>query len=616
MRPLPIKTIFVMTALCFAPACGDDEATGNDAGMLTSAASCTGSLLVCDDVCVDPDVDPDHCGGCGKACEEAAFCSDGKCVARTVVEGEAMTLCAEGLTLCGESCVSTDDDVAHCGACGTACDDDERCSSGACSTCETDSVEELPAELVRSTAARGDVLAASCAETASPEVAIGFTAPDDGIYSFSTEGSTFNTVLYVLDGACGGDELACDDDGAGALASTVALELKKDQHVVVVVEGLGTQTGEVALAIEAQAATSCCTGSEEPGCAAPDVESCVCAVDDFCCTMAWDEVCVEILRNEGCGECGTVSTATCEAAESGDEVPAVMNGELGDGGDRVAPSCGFEAENDLLFTFTAPQAGTYSFSTEGSTVTDTVMSLIDGAECSDTELACNDDDGNSFSSRITAELTEGQEVMIVVESWAGEEGEVQLQIAAGSERPAFECETAALAGTLPIATAGAATTENGRFSPSCAIAGSSGEALYAFTATEAGRYRFDTRGSEADTILVVLGAQCAGDELACNDDSDLGGLAAILDVDLTAGQNVVLVVDSYDGMGAYDLSVDRLGEVGPVDSDSCCESHAATGCSNAVVETCVCADDDYCCNNAWDDLCVDAVAALDCGTCD
>jgi hypothetical protein len=42
--------------------------------------------------------------------------------------------------------------------------------------------------------------------------------------------------------------------------------------------------------------SDCCGASEVPGCAAPQVASCVCAVDPFCCAFRFDESCVNLAR--------------------------------------------------------------------------------------------------------------------------------------------------------------------------------------------------------------------------------------------------------------------------------------------------------------------------------
>jgi hypothetical protein len=48
---------------------------------------------------------------------------------------------------------------------------------------------------------------------------------------------------------------------------------------------------------------------------------------------------------------------------------------------------------------------------------------------------------------------------------------------------------------------------------------------------------------------------------------------------------------------------------------SCCEPQTTPGCVDETIETCVCKQDDWCCNEEWDDLCVQQVQSFGCGTC-
>jgi hypothetical protein len=47
----------------------------------------------------------------------------------------------------------------------------------------------------------------------------------------------------------------------------------------------------------------------------------------------------------------------------------------------------------------------------------------------------------------------------------------------------------------------------------------------------------------------------------------------------------------------------------------CCTPHEGAGCSGDTVEACVCAQDDFCCTEQWDDLCVAAVGDRGCAAC-
>ena len=47
---------------------------------------------------------------------------------------------------------------------------------------------------------------------------------------------------------------------------------------------------------------------------------------------------------------------------------------------------------------------------------------------------------------------------------------------------------------------------------------------------------------------------------------------------------------------------------------SCCEA-GGPGCDDALVEACVCNQDPFCCETAWDELCIAAIATGGCGSC-
>jgi hypothetical protein len=47
----------------------------------------------------------------------------------------------------------------------------------------------------------------------------------------------------------------------------------------------------------------------------------------------------------------------------------------------------------------------------------------------------------------------------------------------------------------------------------------------------------------------------------------------------------------------------------------CCSAHPFPGCNDPAIEACVCAADDYCCNFVWDDICTGEVVSAGCGVC-
>jgi hypothetical protein len=98
--------------------CGDDSGT-----------TCPQGTATCSGICVETDVDPNNCGGCGDVCDTGETCSSGQCE----------LVCSGGTTDCGGDCVDTNIDPANCGGCGDVpnagdniCTVGEVCTAGVC----------------------------------------------------------------------------------------------------------------------------------------------------------------------------------------------------------------------------------------------------------------------------------------------------------------------------------------------------------------------------------------------------------------------------------------------------------------------------------------------------
>lgn len=225
-----------------------------------------------------------------------------------------------------------------------------------------------------SLAGRADTLSGSCGGNGG-EVTVGFTAPERGRYTFSTEGSGFDTVLYVLDGSsCGGAELGCNDDGAPEATSALSIILEEDQSVVLVVDAYSAgDSGNVTLDVAA-----------------------------------------------ALGDCG--------ASDLGSDLPVAITGTTSGVG-ALEGTCGGDTASDAVFEWTAPSAGTYDITTAGSDF-DTVLYVVAGG-CIGDELACNDDSGG-LQSAVSVTLAAGQTIAIVVDGYdTDESGAFDLSIAAG-----------------------------------------------------------------------------------------------------------------------------------------------------------------------------------------
>jgi hypothetical protein len=93
-------------------------------------------------------------------------------------------------------------------------------------------------------AAVNSMMPMGCPGGAGGDLAFTFTAPANGTYTFNTNTSSYDTVLYVIDGdSCTGtNHLGCDDDGGDGTQSLLSVNLTAGQTVLVVVDGYGTSS--------------------------------------------------------------------------------------------------------------------------------------------------------------------------------------------------------------------------------------------------------------------------------------------------------------------------------------------------------------------------------------
>jgi uncharacterized protein YkwD len=74
--------------------------------------------------------------------------------------------------------------------------------------------------------------------TAVDDAAFRWTAPHAGTFRFSTEGSSFDTILSVRAGSCGAREATCNDDAGGESAfSVLTMTLDECETITLVVDG-------------------------------------------------------------------------------------------------------------------------------------------------------------------------------------------------------------------------------------------------------------------------------------------------------------------------------------------------------------------------------------------
>jgi hypothetical protein len=180
------------------------------------------------DATLAPDVESDCVDGLDDDVDGLTDCLDAECASEPVcveVCDDGVDNNADGLVDCSDARCSAE---AHCEA---------PCAVG-------ELAGALPISFYDSTVGGGDDSAPSCQSLSSaPDRDYVFIAPVTAEYTFDTVGSSFDTVMYLLDG-CGGAELACNDDGVEK-QSKITTTLQAGQRVIVVVDGYVQWEGDV-----------------------------------------------------------------------------------------------------------------------------------------------------------------------------------------------------------------------------------------------------------------------------------------------------------------------------------------------------------------------------------
>ncbi len=96
-------------------------------------AGCPPPTKLCGSVCVNEQIDPQHCGSCTNVCTTADAGDPGDAGVITAVcnAGSCAIECDGGLTQCGLQCWDEKNDPNHCGDCTTTCDGG-LCNQGTC----------------------------------------------------------------------------------------------------------------------------------------------------------------------------------------------------------------------------------------------------------------------------------------------------------------------------------------------------------------------------------------------------------------------------------------------------------------------------------------------------
>ena len=197
--------------------------------------------------------------------------------------------------------------------------------------------DELPALIFDNTIGRNDDVQTSCGIADAPDYQLDFRSPWSGTFVFDTAGSSFDTVLMIEDGPCGSPELACNDDFVD-LQSRVVVSLEQGQEVTVHVDG----------------------------------------------TSPFEQGPFQLLISE-------FEAPECEPQVVSPPYPKLLVGDTSLGTNVLEASCGGFDAPEQVFEFLAQGAGSYRFSTAGSSFDTVLYTLDDEQGCGGQPLECNDD---------------------------------------------------------------------------------------------------------------------------------------------------------------------------------------------------------------------------------
>ena len=240
----------------------------------------------------------------------------------------------------------------------------------------------LPATVPASTLLSGNDFASSCGGSFGDDAELTFTAPTDGTYVFAPLSYEIYPVVSVLDGTCGGTEIACTDPFSAGGEAGVVTELASGQEVTVVVDDVLGYTGDFDLFVDRY----------DGDCIDEDVGALAPPFDVLGSTAG--------LTNS--------SSASCSGL--------------------ISPDYGV--------AWTPMIAGDYTISTAGSSYWSTVS--VRDATCDGAELDCGRGYyyGNT-GALVNVSLAAGQTVIIVVEGYGSEAGDFVLHVE--EQQPVGDC---------------------------------------------------------------------------------------------------------------------------------------------------------------------------------
>ncbi|MBX9608115.1 MAG: S8 family serine peptidase [Gammaproteobacteria bacterium] len=239
--------------------------------------------------------------------------------------------------------------------------------------------------------ASGEDLEPNHAGVSNPLASIWYrwSAASSGVLTINTFGSNFDTTLAAYTGDALGalTPIASNDDSQGELQSRIEFPVSAGVEYSIAVDGYGNARGNVTLDY---------TFVPDQG-TIPN--------DDF------------------------ASRATLDGAR-------VTGSNIGATGEPHEPNHGLLAAPlaSVWWEWTAPTSGFVSFDTAGSNF-DTVLGIYSGDRLDSLRLLGFSDDANGRTSHVGLGVVAGQRYQVVVDGYAGSQGDIVLNVALSDERP-------------------------------------------------------------------------------------------------------------------------------------------------------------------------------------
>ena len=377
------------------------DCTDETCDPVTDECISTINNALCDDgvVCNGRDICDLDAGGCvvlEETCDDGNpctidSCDDGEdvCV-NELIDGDGDTYPPES---CGGPDCEDDDPDINPGAeeicddeidnnCNDRTDaDDYACCEGDNDTCDCPVVVSGGGVFTGTTTDANDDYSGSCGSSGGKDRVFYLHLPIASNVEVSTDGSDFDTILYLREASCAdGEEVDCDDDGGSdSGTSQIKMDLFSGDYFIFV-DGYGSSEGSFTLSV---------TISETPPM-------------------------IEVSGNDTCSGAHEITTTACFAGDTSSMTD-----------DYDGEGCGSGEAKDVVFSMTLAESAVVLLDTSGSGISDTILYVRSGS-CTGTELECDDDDGDGAHSYIEKSFTPGTYYIFVDGYNNDDEGPYQL----------------------------------------------------------------------------------------------------------------------------------------------------------------------------------------------